>query len=152
MPAQRCITATSLAWRFAECSSSSNRESAIKSCTIFWKRSSTGRSPHSLGEMEAVTHPRFRKQIFGARGVLLNFLSKLIDEYSQILHLVAVIRAPHRLQQLRMGDRYVRMRHHVLQKIEFLRREPGFPISHDNPAQVEVDFDIVETDDLHVAR
>src|SRR5437868_14530954 len=101
MPAQRCITATSLASRFVECSSSSNRESAMKSCTRFWKRSSTGRSPHSLREMEAVTHPRLRKQIFGTGGVLLDFLSKLIDEYSQILHLVAVIRPPYRLQQLR---------------------------------------------------
>src|SRR2546422_4284124 len=41
---------------------------------------------------------------------------------------------------------------HVLQEIEFFRRESGLTLSDKNSAQVEIDFDVIESNHLHLIR
>src|SRR5262249_2291007 len=84
--------------------------------------------------------------------ILFDLLSKLVDEYSQVLDFIAVIRTPYRLQQLRVRDRNIRMRHHILQQLELFRRQTSLAISNDDPPQVEVDLDIIESQNLQLVR
>src|SRR5436190_5484273 len=94
--------------------------------------------------MEAVPDPGLGEKILRSRRILLDLLSQLIYEYPQVLDLVSVIGSPDRLQQLRVGNRHVRMRHQILQKLELFRREPRLAASHGHSPQAEIDFDIIE--------
>src|SRR2546429_2389531 len=151
MPDRSCIIATSSALRSGECNRNSNPTSVMRSSETFWKKSNTGKSLCLPGQMEAITYPRLGNEIFWIGWVLLDFLAQLIDEHSQILHFISIVWSPHRLQQFRMRNRNIGVRHKVLQKVEFFRRQPGLTISHNNTPQVEIDFDVVESNNLHLA-
>src|SRR2546430_13541595 len=43
-------------------------------------------------------------------------------------------------------------RSHVLQEIELFGSQPRLTFPDDNPAEVEIDFDVVEANDLHLRR
>src|SRR5689334_6925885 len=103
MRARSCTIAMWSASRSGECESSFNPRSGRKWFRTFWKRLSTGRCLHLPRQTETVTHPRFRKQVLGVGWILFDLLPKLIDEHPEVLHLVAVVGSPHRLQQLCMG-------------------------------------------------
>src|SRR5262249_40512381 len=117
-----------------------------------WMKSSIARNPRSRRETEAVTHPRFGNQILRIGRVFLDLLSKLVNKDSQVFDLTAVIRAPHGLQQFRVRNRHIRMRHEILQQVKLFRRQPRFPSSNSDTAQVEIDFEIFKSKDLSLTR
>ena len=53
---------------------------------------------------ETVPHPWVRQNVLRFRGIDLNFLPQMRDEYSQIVGLIAIVRTPNRLEQFPMGD------------------------------------------------
>jgi len=94
--------------------------------------------------MEAVADPGLGEQVLRSRRILLDLFSQLIHEYAQVLDLVAVIRPPDRLQQLRMGNRHVRMRHQILQKLELqCEAEVLASLNHHNIAAI---YDLQEAE------
>jgi hypothetical protein len=64
----------------------------------------------SAAEMEAVTKPRFRKDISRSGGIWFDLLSDTIDKHTRVLDLAAVIGTPNRLEELDMRDGFVRTR------------------------------------------
>src|SRR6266566_4517951 len=102
MPVRSCITGMSSALRCAGCNRNSIPISVTRSSETFWWKSNTGKSRCSRGQMEAITYPGLGDEIFRIGRVLFDLLAQLIDEHPQILYLIAIVRPPNRLQQLRV--------------------------------------------------
>ena len=73
-----------------------------------------------------------------------DLLSQLVDDHAQVVHLVAVVGPPDRLQQFPVRQHLVGVRHHVSQQFEFLRRQPHAPAAGDDLTGVEVDLDAAQ--------
>src|SRR5712692_8276780 len=73
--------------------------------------------------VEAVAHPRLRRDVFGMLRIRLDLLPQILDEDTQVIYLISVIGSPHGLQQLPMRDCLIRMLCEVPQQIEFFGRQ-----------------------------
>ena len=99
-----------------------------------------------LAGSQAVADPGvgYQKTRRGAIG--LNLPAQSVDENSEILHFVAIVRPPNSTQKFPMGQGSVWTRAEVGKQIELLRRETHVsPWTRDAPRR-EVDFNILELD------
>ena len=74
-------------------------------------------APAGMGT-QPVSDPRLRQQVDGFGGLRLDLLSKLVDHDPQIVHFVAVIGPPHRLQHLTMCDHFVDVNGEIPEHVE----------------------------------
>src|SRR5579871_3005866 len=75
-------------------------------------------------------------------GVGLDFLPQILDEHTQIIDLIAVIRAPYGLKQLAMRDNLIGMLRKVAQQVQLFWREAGCHVSTSYGPGGEVDSEI----------
>ena len=75
------------------------------------------------GQLEPVAEPGFGEDISGFGGISLDLLAKLIDDDVQVLHLVAIIWPPNRLEDFAMWNGDVRVRNQVTKNLKLFRRK-----------------------------
>jgi hypothetical protein len=76
--------------------------------------------------LEAVPDPRFGKNVFGLRRVLLDFLPQLIDHHAQILRLLPILRPPDNLQKAAVRDRLAKVGDQMAQNLKLFRSQVHF--------------------------
>src|ERR1700687_2267234 len=94
--------------------------------------------------MEAVSAPRLGQDVAGLVGFRLYLSTQLLYKHSQILHFVAVIGAPDRLEKFAVRNGPVRMKRQISKQVELFRRETHLAATHDEFARLKVDLNIVE--------
>src|ERR1017187_3189579 len=75
--------------------------------------------------VKAVPHPRLRRDEPRRLGIPFDLLPQILDEDAQVIHLVAIVRAPDRLQQLAVGNRFVGALGEISEQVQLFRREVG---------------------------
>ena len=74
--------------------------------------------PHSFGQVEPVSHPRFGEDVLRFLGRGLDFLAQLLDEGAQVLVAFAVFPPPHGAQDLAVREGPVGVFGEIMQNLE----------------------------------
>ena len=61
--------------------------------------------------------------VFGVVGIGFDLLAQIADEHAQVVHLVAIVGTPDRLQKLAMGHGFIGMAGEIADQIQLLGRE-----------------------------
>src|SRR5580704_9187833 len=77
----------------------------------------------AVRQLESVAESGFGQDICGFCRILLDLLSKLIDDDVQVFHLVAIIWPPNRLQDFAMRNGDVWVGNQVPKNLKLLRRK-----------------------------
>ena len=91
---------------------------------------------------KSITEPWFGEDVFRLCGVRFDLLSKMRDENSQVVGLIAVVRAPNGLKEFAMRYRFSGVRNEIAQQIKLFRSEANGFVSGSNLAGFEIDFKI----------
>src|SRR5260370_34547029 len=75
-------------------------------------------------------------------GVRLDLLPQLVDEYAQVFGVIAIVRAPARLQKPPMFERLALIRYQMAQQIELFGREPDRVALHEKFSSLEINFQV----------
>ena len=84
--------------------------------------------------------------------IRLDLLAKLVDEDAEVFHLTAIIRPPHRLQKLDMGDDLIGITGEVAKKIKLFGSQAYFRAVDGNPASDKVDYGLAQVQHIGCAR
>src|SRR6266699_3794432 len=99
-----------------------------------------------------VADPGFRQDVLWLGRIGFDLFSKVGDEDAQVVGLIAIVRAPYRLKQFSMRNRFPALGDEIAEKIKFLRCEAYVLLAGSNPACFEVDFQIVGGKCFRAAR
>src|SRR5438093_4738908 len=96
-----------------------------------------------VGAGKPVAEPGLRQDVLWLGRIGFDLFSKVGDEDTQVVGLIAIVRAPYRLEQLSMRNRFPALGDEISEKIEFLRCEAYVLLAGSNLARFEIDFQIV---------
>src|SRR5581483_2714986 len=96
--------------------------------------------------VEAIADPGLRGNVLRMLRIRFDLFSKVLDKDPKVIHLIAVIGPPDRLQQFAMRNRLVRVLRQIAEKIEFFGRQMRTPACDRHAARRKVDFESAGAD------
>ena len=98
--------------------------------------------------MKAVSDPWLREDIPGLVGFRLDLSTQLLYKNPQILHFVAVIRSPDRLEKFPVRNGFIGVKHQIAEQFELFWGEAHFATAHNEFPGLKVYFNVFEGDPL----
>src|SRR5215469_9964426 len=92
--------------------------------------------------LETITDPRLGVNVAWMMRLRFDFFAQLIDEDTQVFHLLAVVGTPNRLQKAPMRQGLPLMHNQMTKQLEFLWRKAYRLAFYQDQAFLEVDFQI----------
>ena len=88
--------------------------------------------------METIADPWLGRDVLRLFRVRLDLLAEALDKRTKVIDLVAIIWAPHGLEQFPMGYGFISVLREVSKQIQFLRRQVGCSCTLGDRSCVEI--------------